>query len=153
MPLVLVEDNDVNNELRSVSEALVRATEHAAKAAENAVKKAQGLKFAKDSRKKCIRALANDAYGRVWREVEGTFFSTLASVPSAMSSDGDDPTRELRERFFTALRRAAYWIVDDTCPDEALSLRNVVTAHLQLRRTLLNKTMAKILSLPASRLV
>jgi CRISPR system Cascade subunit CasA len=144
MPLFLSEDETI----RRVAAQLVAATEKAAKAVDTAVKRAQGLPTAKDSRKKYIRELAKTAYGIVWREVESEFFAALAKVSTTMASDGDDPTRDIREAFYVSLRRAAYRVVDATCPDDILAPRHAIAAHLSLRKILLGKAMVNALALP-----
>ena len=66
-----------------------------------------------------------------------------------MSNDSDDQTRAIRQAFYASLRRAAYGIVDDTCPDDLLAPRNVIASQQSLRKTLQSKTMATALALPA----
>ncbi len=151
MPLVLAEDDEVNRRLMDVARMLVGVTQRAARAVEMAVQQAQGLKSAKDTRKNYIRHLSKTAGGRIWRDLEREFFAALAAIPDALPERGDDPTRSIRTAFYVSLRRAAYRIVNETCPDDGLAPRDVVTAHLQLRKTLQNKGIATMLGLPVAR--
>ena len=148
MPFFTVEDNDLNDELKQLTVQLVDATERASKTVAAAVKIAQGVSRAKKARKKYINRLANDAPGMLWRDMESDFFAALAEVADGVDMDADDPTRAIRVRFYKQLRKAAYGVVDDTCPDELLHPRDVVAAHRKLRRALCGRAIVTSLGLP-----
>ncbi|MEZ5816623.1 MAG: type I-E CRISPR-associated protein Cse1/CasA [Hyphomicrobiaceae bacterium] len=150
MPLVLAEASEVDAELRETARMLVTATEKAAAATKKAVKTALGSAAAKDSRKKYINGLSDQAYGRVWRDAESAFFATLSAVPNRMSDQSDDPARVLRQTFHNQLLKAARAIVTDLCPDDGLVPRDVIRAHLELHRTLHSRAMLTTLLLPVA---
>jgi hypothetical protein len=101
MPLVMA-DPTLRSELDLSARQMVLSVVEVAGALAEAVRACKGP--------------ARETSAALWAALETPFLAALRTVPAALATDVEDPTRAIREGWARRVRRTAYRLFAETCP-------------------------------------